>query len=264
MHAGVGDFADRIQTLDGRRAVQVRIDATTGVVRGGCDGDPIARRIESCRTTCAGDEWKAFLESVTDGGRVEIHVIVHTVDGARHSLADRRGHDVSRREILEGMCSLHDSFAGGVVQHRTLATHRLTDQRLLCRRLDSLPQHRRVELDELEIAQHETRAQRQGVSVTGDCRRVRRAREHLPIATGGDDHCARRHDADAHHFSRRAEHRDAHACNLALASWRHTKFEIERERVLEHLDACVDRVFVQRALNLRARLIASGVHDAGS
>ena len=71
------------------------------------------------------------------------------------------GDDVARREVLERVHAGHHPFAGGVVEDRALAAHGLADQRLLAGGVGAAPQHRRVELDELDVAHRQPGAQRE-------------------------------------------------------------------------------------------------------
>ncbi len=97
----------------------------------------------------------------------------------------------------------HEPHAVGVEQQRALAADRLRDERQLALHAGAEPQHRRVELHELDVAEHRARPQRRGDAVAGRLRRVGGRAEHLA------DAARREHD--------RAAERGADAVALALA-----------------------------------------------
>ena len=90
-------------------------------------------------------------------------------------------------EVLERVRSGHDPAAVPVDEHRALAADRLRDQRLRAVRLRTEPEHRRVKLHELEIADDGTGAQRQRDPVTGGDIGVGGRAEHLTHATRRED-----------------------------------------------------------------------------
>ena len=79
-------------------------------------------------------------------------MVVDTARRLGHPPADRRGHDVARREVLLRVDAVHHPLAGAVVEDRALAAHGLADERLLAGRVGAAPQHGRMELDELDVA----------------------------------------------------------------------------------------------------------------
>ena len=183
VHAAAGSFTARPEMRQRRRAVEIRDDTTGEVVRGGRDGKPFSRRVES-DFLAHGPDRREALGKVADHRRVEPHMLLA---GARHPLVDRARDDVARREIAERMLVDHERDAGVVTQDGAFAAQRLGQQRPGHRRI---VQRRRVELDELEIGAGDARLQREGDAVAGRERRIGRHGEALPGATG------REHDVD--------------------------------------------------------------------
>ncbi len=95
------------------------------------------------------------------------------------------------------MLAGHEPAPGGVSQLGALAAHGLGDQRLLAARAGAEPEHRRVELDELQVRDFGAGPQREGDAVSGGDRRVRRGRVDLTEPAGGQHHGAGVHRADA-------------------------------------------------------------------
>ncbi len=177
--------------------------------------------------------------------------------GLVHPPGDRLGDDVAWREVGELVLTLHEPVAVEVDEERTLAADRLADQWLLAARVRAEVHHRRVELHELEVAQHRTRTQRQCHPVTGRHGRVGGLREDLPEPSRGE------YDGPAAH----------RADTVALALSHHVQGDpgdpaVVREQrvhgqgVLDHLDVRgrVDGRH-QRSLDLRAGGVTAGVRD---
>ena len=189
-------------------------------------------------------------------------MIVHAGRGLGHAPADGSGDDVARREVLERVDTGHHPLAGGVVEDRSFAAHRFGDERLLAGGVRTAPHHRRVELHELDVAHGEPGAQGDRRAVARDRRRVRRRREDLAEAAGGEHDGAGGHRADGGDAAGRVEQGDGDAGRLATAVVGSAGDEVEGEGPLEHVDAGRDRRFVERALDLGAGTIAAGVDDA--
>ena len=154
------------------------------------------------------------------------------------------------------MLSLHEAHAFVIDEEGALAAHRLRDQRLLPPGVGPEPQHGRVELHELEVAQPRTGAQGQGDTVAGRDRRVGGRREDLAQATARQHDGAAPGDADAV-LHTLAEHVDGHAGDTVVSG-----HQVERERMLDHVDlrSLVDGGG-KRALDLGAGRVTACVHD---
>ena len=148
-----------------------------------------------------------------------------------HPPGDRLGDHVAGRQVGELVLALHEPVALEVDEERALAADRLGDQRLLARRLRAQVHHRRVELDELEVAQHRAGAQRERHPVAGGHRRVGGRGEHLAEAAGGEHHGAAAHRADAVALTL-AHHVQGEPGDGAVG----VELQVEHQRVLDHLD----------------------------
>ena len=85
------------------------------------------------------------------------------------------------------------------------------------RRVGAEPQHRRVELHELQVAQHRAGAQRDRHAVAGGDRRVRGRREDLAEAAGRQHDRAARDGTDAVALAL-AHHVQGHAGDAAVGA----------------------------------------------
>ncbi len=174
-----------------------------------------------------------------------------------HAAHDALGHDVARGEFGQFVLPLHEAHAVGVHQVGALAAYRLGDQGLLALRLGPQEEDRGVELDELEVADLGARAQGEGHAVAGGDGGVRRRREDLAHAAGGQDHGGGLHRP--------------HAVVLALAhdvqgdpgrAAVGVREEVQDEGVLDGAQPpCADRLD-EGAGDLRAGGVAARVGDA--
>ena len=101
------------------------------------------------------------------------------------------------REVGERVLALHEALARLVDEEGALAADRLGDERLLAARALAEPQHRRVELDELEVGEHGAGPQRGGHAVARRDGRVRRRGVDLAETAGREHDGARVGGADA-------------------------------------------------------------------
>ncbi len=179
------------------------------------------------------------------------------VAGLVHPPGDRLGDDVARREVGELVLALHEPVALEVDEEGALAADRLADQRLLAAGVGAEVHHRRVELHELQVAQHRAGAQRQRHAVAGRDRRVGGLREDLAEPARGeyDGPAAHRPDAVALAL---AHHVQGDPGDPAVLR----EQQVDGQGVLDDLDVGrgVDRRD-QRALDLRAGGVAAGVRD---
>jgi len=178
--------------------------------------------------------------------------------GGEHASHDGPRHHITRCKIGERMLVHHEVQAFAIAQDCAFTAHGLTDQWLLTRRGRAQPQHRGVELHELHIGDLRSRTNRQGKTIAGRHRGIRRLRIHLTEASGREnDH--------------RGECRsDSVALTLAHDMQRHSlnatldiSQQIERERTLDEFDALIGEYGGdERATDLRTRRIPSGMGDA--
>ncbi len=177
--------------------------------------------------------------------------------GLVHPAGDRLGDHVAGREVGELVLALHEAVALEVDEERPLAADGLADQRLLAARVGAEVHHRRVELHELEVAQHRTGTQGERHAVPGRHLRVGRLGEHLAQPARGeyDGTAAHRADAVPLPFSHHVQ-RDPRDPSVGRAH------QVDGEGMLDDLDVrgSLDRGD-ERALDLRAGGVAAGMRD---
>ncbi len=117
--------------------------------------------------------------------------------GLVHAAHDALGDDVAGGELGELVLADHEADAVRVDEVRALAADRLGDQRLLALRVRAEPQHRRVELHELQVRDLRAGTQRERHAVAGGDGRVGGGGEDLAEAAGGEDDGPRVDRADA-------------------------------------------------------------------
>ena len=170
-----GALADCRESLDGRHAVDRRLNAAAGVVRRRDDRDQILRHVDA--------ELHALLVDVRESRHqvgaalladVEEHAVVARplhlgVDGPRH--------DIARCERATRIVLLHEFLAVLVDQDRALAAYRLGNEKTLRLRMIET---RRMELDELHVLDLRPRTPRERDAVSG--RRIGIARVEVDLA----------------------------------------------------------------------------------
>ena len=154
----------------------------------------------------------------------------------------------------------HEAAAGVVDEDGPLAAHRLGDQRLLTGGPLAEEQHRRVELDELEVGDPRAGPQRRRHPVAGRHRRVGRRGVDLAEPAGREHDRPPEGGADAVDLPL-PDDVQRHAADGAVGG----RAEVDDEGVLDDLDAGVARDRVERgdegARDLRARGVTAGVGD---
>ncbi len=148
-----------------------------------------------------------------------------------------------------------------VDEEGALAAHGLGDERLLAARALAEPEHRRVELHELEVGQLGPGAQRSGHAVAGRDGRVGRRRVDLAESARGQHDGARVGRPDAVDLAL-ADDVQGHAADPRVRVGE----QVDDEGVLDDLDAGVVAHPVERgdegARDLLAGGVAAGVQDA--
>ena len=180
--------------------------------------------------------------------------------GGDHLAHDRLGDDVARGQVGQRMHAGHEPAARGVHQDRAFAAYRLGDQRLATARVGAEPEHRRVELDELQVGRLRPAAQRERQSVAGGHWRVGGRRVDLPEPAGRQHHGAGVHGPDAVGLTL-AEHVQRNAGRPAVRGAQ----QVDGERMLDHLElgarAGLGEGDQQRARDLRTGRVAASVRD---
>ena len=193
VHAAARHLARGEETGYVAAAIEVRDHTAGGVVLGRRDGDQVGRGVDAVLAADCEDRRESLLPELrTEVAGVEPHV---RPAGLEHPAGDRLGHHVAGREIGELVLAQHEAGAAllgqAVDEECPLAADRLGDEGLLALGLGTEIHDRRVELDELQIAQRRPRAQRDRHPVAGRDAGIGRLGEHLPQPpTGKHDSAA--------------------------------------------------------------------------
>jgi hypothetical protein len=247
VHSGAGHLASGEQPRQLGAPVDVGDHAAAAVVRTGSHRDRLANGIDAGCLTRSGDGRESARE-VVDAAGVEEDAFVaeHPQPGV-----DGAGHHVAGRQVAHRVHACGHRIALTVNQSRALAANRLGDQRPAAAGA-AVVQHRRVELDELDVAHRGTGPQRQRDAVAGGALGVGGRAVQLPEATGGQDHRRCVHDADAPPI--RHQH-----TGYRIGARRGVVQQAQRDM----FDPDVQRGcgMVEGALHLGAGGIAAGMHD---
>ena len=136
-------------------ALQVRVDAAAGEMRGGHDGDRFAGDVDALREAALVNAGKTFADKVRpQRGQVEVGTGLAVLGEV---LLDRAGGDVAGRQRTERMHALHELPAVAVDQHRALAPQGFRDEE---RRGAPLEEHRRMKLHVFQVDQARAHAVR--------------------------------------------------------------------------------------------------------
>ncbi len=217
----------------------------------GCDRYGLARRVDASGGAHGVDGREAAPEGVRpEVGGVQQDVVASRL---RHAAGDGGGHHVARGEVGERVHADHHPLSPGVHQDAALAPHGLGDQGPATACTGTGEQHGGVELDEFEVRQARSRAQRQGESVAGGALGVGRRLVELSEAAGGQQY-GRGGDQAGH--GGRVQHREARHRSVRRAQ--HVQGGVSGQ----HGDAAVAGCRQQGPLDLGAGGVAPGVHDA--
>src|SRR3954454_3389491 len=182
-----GDVARGVEALDGRRAVDVGLDAAHDVVLARADEDRLARDVDAGEVLADVDDLAQRLERALlgDDGDVEVDADAAGADAAALvdlGLLGARDHVARGQLHLVGRVLLHEALAVAVEQMGALAAGALGDEEPV------LDQRGRVVLDHLHV--HQRRADPVGLrdAVAGADQAVGRRLEALAGAAGGLDH----------------------------------------------------------------------------
>ena len=255
MHAGRCGFPDGVEPGDRSPPVHVGPDAAAGVVRAGRDRDRFGDRVDPPRPAQGGHRGEVPLQYGTaQRGGVQPEVIAWPVP-ASHPLLHGRRHDVPGGQVAERMTPGHDRLARRVHQHGPGPAQGLGDQRALAAGR-FLPQHRRVELHELQVSQLRSGAGGQRQAVAGQPGRVGGGRVGLAEAAGGQDDGARRHRAHAQ-CPVIAGNPGQHPADRAPV----VDQGVQDDAAGEDPDRAGQQRGPEYPVNLRADRVAPGVHD---
>lgn len=149
------------------------------------DRDRFGDRVDAVGAAGGQDRGEAVLpHRPAEVAGVQVHVVgAVLLHAARDGLRD----DVPRGQFRQFVPALHEAHAVRVDQVGALAAYRLGDQGLLALGVRAQEEDGGVELDELEIAHLGAGAQGEGHSVARGDGGVRRRREDLAHAAGGED-----------------------------------------------------------------------------
>ena len=178
--------------------------------------------------------WTDVASSHRCGAPPDRHLLEH---GRRHHVAGRQAIGNGRAARI-----VHDDRAG--------APQRLGDQGALPAAF-RVPQDRRVELDELDVAQRGPRSRREREPVTGHSGRVGRRGVGLPESAGGQ------HDRPGPHHSRDQRRLARTGQTDQQAAIR----QVERHRVREQRNRAGQQCAGQHPVHLGPHRVAASVHD---
>ncbi|CAM5467725.1 hypothetical protein SVIOM342S_01277 [Streptomyces violaceorubidus] len=257
VHPRAGDLAAGVQAGDRRTAVGVGAHAARGVVGGRGHGDRLGDRVDAVGAAGGEDRGEALLpHRPAEVAGVQVHVVGVAL---LHAAGDGLRDDVPWGEFRQFVLSQHEAHAVRVHQVGALAAHRLGDQGLLALGVRAEEEDGGVELDEFEVADLGTRAQGEGHAVARGDGGVRRRREHLAHAAGGEDDRGGVDRSDAVVLAL-AHDVQGDAGGAAVG----VREEVEHEGVLDRAQPARAYRLHQGAGDLGARRVAARVGDAAA
>ena len=175
-----------------RAAVEIRDDASAGVVGRRYHGNRLRRDVDAEVATAREDVRKVVLEDV----RLEVRdVQIQAVRAeALHLVVDGAGDDVPGGEFGALVEVLHEALAGGQAQQTALAAQGLGDEEALRVRME---QAGRMELVELHVRDPASGPPGHGDAVAGAAVGIRGVEVDLRGAPGGEHHEGGLEDVDA-------------------------------------------------------------------
>ena len=245
MHRHAGDLAGGVQARARRRslsrstsAADVGRHAAHRVVRGRVDRHRLGVGLDAeVGAGELGDVGQLGVDLLARQVRqVEQDVVLVRAGAAAlaHLGGHRAGHDVARREVLDGRrVALHEPLAVGVAQDAALAAGGLGQQ-------DAQPgQAGRVELEELHVLQRQALAPDDAHAVAGQGVRVGRGLEDLAEPAGGEHDRLGVEDVDLAGGQLVGDRRPDDAAPSGQQ-------QVEHVELVEELDALLDAVLVER------------------
>lgn len=182
VQAGAPGFADGVEVADIGAAVEIGVHAAASKMRGGHDGDRLARTIYAVAKAAFVDVGETLADELgLQRGEIEEHA---RLAAGGQLLLDRAGDDITGRERTAGMHAVHETLALGVDEHAALAAQGLGDEEA---RGVFLGEDRRVKLDVFEVDEARAHAIRHRDAVAHAAGLVGRVQENLPEAAGGED-----------------------------------------------------------------------------
>ncbi len=271
MHARASDLADGVQPGKAGAAVEIGRDAAHQVVRGRRHRDRLARPVQTPvahravdRGEAAGEELRGLVGSGPQVCGVEED---RTTVLQLHLPGDRPRHHIAGGELAVRVRVEREAPAALVDQGRALAADGLRDQeRLPGGRPGGVVrafQHRRVELEELQLGHVGPCAQGGGDPVAGRHGGVRGVRVQLARTAGGEHH-----GIGIHPFAHAVDVRCRPGCRDIADQQVDTRdaavvqHEVDQERVLDHADIARPQPCDEGLLDRRARGVAARVQDA--
>ena len=268
MHPGRGGLPHRVQPGDRGPPVQAGPDAAAGVVRAGRDRDRLGRRVDPARPAQPDHRGEIPVQhGAAHRGGVQPEMVGRAVASAGHTGAGTglahwairccMAADTTSRgsQVAERVTPGHDRPARRVHQHRTGPAQGLGDEGALAAG-PVLPQHRRMELHELDVPQFRAGPGGQRQAVAGQPGRVGGGRVGLAEAAG------RQHDRGRGHRARPAGPRPAGdpgqdpAHRPAVAGQ-----GVQHDAVGQDLDPAGQQGGAEHPVHLRADRVTPGVDD---
>jgi len=199
--------------------------------------------------------------AAAEAGGVEPEVLA-VAGGGGHQLVQARCDHVAGCQVAEGVDPGHHRPAVVVAQGRAGAAQRLGDERARSARTRR-PQHGRVELDELDVAQHGPGPGGEGEAVAGDAGGVGRGRVGVTETTRGEHDCPCGHVTHLEVTTVFAHPGDVDADDPSVPVVVASEVEGERARPQAEPPPVEEAAEggAQHTVDLGARGVAAGVHD---
>ena len=254
MHTGARDLSACIEPRHRRAAMKVRANAAAGVVGRWRDRDEIRGGIQPELGAVRDQRREAPLQQV---GAQRSGIQIEVIDArARHHARHLLGDDIARREVGERVRAGHNRATVRVDEDGAFAAQGFRDEWLAAHQSAAAKQCGGMELNELEVGDGSSRAQRQGDAVSGRDIRVSRGGINLAHASGGQDNRTRCDGTDAV-ATPFAEHvqRDTTGVTEGI------EHQVEHEGMLDGLETRVGRCGDQRPLDFLTGRVTTGVDD---
>ena len=255
MDARAGGLACGVESFQIGPPAEVRRHAAHGVVRRRTHGRRLQIEIDAVREAGSVNPREAMAhETLTPVRKMMRKIEVDVLRAlAAHLVDDCPGDNVARRQFLQRMVALHKALALGVQQKRAFTAQRFGKQET--RRTFDV-QRRRMELNELQVADVSARAIGQRHAVARGYIRVRGVAEDTAHPAGRQQYGA---SAYLHQTPALLVRRERAAYPVVLDKQvQHARKAMELHR------RKIGRLHVERARNLASRGIAVGVQDAAA
>ena len=183
VHPGACHLARGEQTGQLGTPAHVGQHTAAAVMRARYNRDELTRRVDSGRAARRRNGGKPLLEPVDRAG-IQVHA---RVAGGPQPSVDRRGNNVTRRQIAHRVNACGHRIPARINQSGAFAAHSLADQRPAPLSV-AVEQHGRVELNELQVANRRARPQRKRDPVARRPVGVGRRAVEMAEPAGGQHH----------------------------------------------------------------------------